>query len=133
MMPYRIAINRTTTIANSTISAPRSSSPDRRPSFLVILHVRGPNADLLLCTSGGRTNSERTISPLARRCATCDLILGRRLSSVHRTYGPYGGFTRAAAADNGPKDLCTSPPSRRTLQRSQRRGDRVVGRQRLSV
>ncbi len=45
----------------------------------------------------------------ARRCDTCDVILGCRLSSVHRTYGPFGCLTRGAASENGQKDLCTCP------------------------
>src|SRR3984885_7894475 len=55
-----------------------------------------------------------------RRGETSGLILGRRVSAVHRTYGPFTPLTWDPAAENGQKDLCTFPSSRRTLQRSLR-------------
>src|ERR1700691_4485985 len=116
MMPYSSAMRRTTTNANSTISAPRSSR--RRDSrFGIHLRLRDPKAILPPLHLGWLKQLLHQFR-LHRRCGPCDVILGCHPSSVHRTYGPFGCLTRGAASKNGQKDLCTCSNARRTLQRS---------------
>src|ERR1700724_2317133 len=106
-------MSRTTTKANSTISAPRSSSRRLRPFGFP--QVRGPNVDAPPSVSRAPAPTVKENVELARRFDTSGSILGRRLPTVHRSYGPFHAPTRDAASENELKDLCTSPPARRTL------------------
>jgi Flp pilus assembly protein CpaB len=61
-----------------------------------------------IASSGCTSNREAGI----RLC----VIVARKGVAVHREYGPFGGATRCAAAENDPKGLCTSRSSGLTLQ-----------------
>ena len=116
-------MRRTTTKANSTISAPRSSS----------LPIAAPASSTCAAPRQTPSSVSRATAPTSdpnqsmRRGDTSGLILGCGVSAVHRTYGPFTPLTRDPAAENGQKDLCTLRPSRRTLQRSLRADGRVHG------
>ena len=131
MMPYSSAMRRTTTNANSTISAPRSSR--RRHGLL--RHPTAscdPKANPLLCILGGSYQFLNQFR-VHRRCDPCDVILGCHLSSVHRTYGPFGVspgtlHRRMVKRTYVPSDCRVVPSNGATAGAARKRVIRVVRR-----
>src|SRR5580692_3617274 len=105
-------MSNTTTMANSTIAAPCSSRAWVLTG-VAKLDARGPKVEPPLLYLMAPTTTLR----IAAAVDTSELILGRGILSVHRSYGPFGHATREAQTENDPKGLCTllaSPSYRST-------------------